>query len=185
MNCMVLRKTSLFLLAGFVFFAAGCGDSSPESRPAPAAGSASSADSKNDTVGAFTLLSEPVNTSARAIDDCNLDGVNGNKDISSPLNKRGTYVLSGWIADGASGKPVERAELVLKGAKSYVLGLAVGLPRPDVVEVKKSAAFKSSGFSSKASFQSLEPGRYDVVLQGYIDGELVSCSKNKTLTVAD
>lgn len=153
---------------------AGCGGSAPDSAPSGTVGldgwkSASAPTSATATpapaTGTFAALpARQLQQATRTTADCNLDAIDGRPAGSTPVDRVSGATFSGWAADAENGTVPARVKLVLTGKQDFAVEIPTGMPRPDVAEARKIAAFAASGYSITANLSTVPAGEYGVTL---------------------
>lgn len=201
---MYLPRLTSWIAVGvsWMLLLAGCGDSHPLPQSQPAASVPAPASTINATpvnaaprnapvyapaTGAFAAESSalPGNT-ARVVDDCNIDSVDGKPIDGVSLARTSSAAFAGWAADSATGVVPKRVQLVLRserGSGGFTMEIATGETRPDVAQARKNPAFAASGWSVQANLSAVAPGRYDTVLRYRINGKPVVCDPHHAVTI--
>lgn len=169
------RSASIFVA---VLLLAGCGRSSTDASNGDAV-----ANDYRPSAGAFAAVPAPASDGVAAVNTCNLDAVNDKPAGSAPLPHDSTATFTGWVADTASGKVPPGVQLVLKGAKSYAVNAATGLPRPDVVAASRLPSSVTPGYSVHADLSAVAPGTYTPVLEFSVGGKHFECTTAHALTI--
>lgn len=147
------------------------------------AGAIAAAAHYTPSAGAFAAVPAPVSTGAAVVDTCNLDAVNGAPTGSTPLEHDSTVTFTGWAADPRSGGVPPGVRLVLKGAQSYAVNAATGLPRPDVVAANHLRPAAFPGYSVAADLSAVVPGTYEPVVEFSVAGKPMRCTTLRPVTI--
>lgn len=193
------RSVGVSLLATvIVLLLSGCGDShplpqSPPAESAPAAGSASAgavsgaAAAYVPATGAFAPeTSALAQSGTRAVDDCNVDSIDGKPVDGVSLMHGSTAKFAGWAADSATGVVPKHVRVVLRGERgsgSFSIEVATGETRTDVAQAHNMPALATAGWAVQANLSAVAPGRYGVVLVYRIDSKPVMCDPRHVVTI--
>lgn len=165
------------LLSVAVLFFTGCGDSTP----LPAGTAPTSA--YTPSTGAFAVIQNLPSKGVTTINSCNLDAVNDKPAGSEPMRHDSAATFAGWGAGSQPDAVPANLQLVLVGAKDYVVNAATGMLRPDVAKANSHPAWNTSGYSVKADLSAVAPGDYTPVLRFSVGGKQMRCPTRHRLTV--